>query len=102
MAGNSNVAWAEAHLSLAKERVRVDPKTQQLVPIPQLDAFPLIPRERREAQACASVQSHASEYAELATHNILWLAGVESPSNCVFFACHPYTPAVLTSSGPEV
>jgi hypothetical protein len=41
MAGNSNVAWAEAHLSLAKERVRVDPKTQQLVPIPQLDAFPL-------------------------------------------------------------
>jgi len=39
MAGNSNVAWAEAHLSLAKERVRVDPKTQQLVPIPQLDAL---------------------------------------------------------------
>lgn len=40
MAGNSNVAWAEAHLSLAKERVRVDPKTQHLVPIPQLDALP--------------------------------------------------------------
>jgi hypothetical protein len=40
MAGNSNVAWAEAHLSRAKERVRVDPKTQQLVPIPQLDALP--------------------------------------------------------------
>jgi len=33
--------------------------------------------------------------------NILWLTRVESPSNCVFFACHPYTPAVLTSSGPR-
>jgi len=39
MAGNCNVAWAEAHLS--KERVGIDPKTRQLVPIPQLDAFPL-------------------------------------------------------------
>lgn len=41
MAGNSNVARPEAHLSLAKERVRIDPKTQQLVPTSQLDAFPL-------------------------------------------------------------
>ena len=41
MAGNSNVACAEGHLSLAKERVRVDPKTLLLVPIPQLDSLPL-------------------------------------------------------------
>jgi hypothetical protein len=44
MAGNSNVARPEAHLSLAKERVRINPKAQQLVPIPQLDAFPLSQR----------------------------------------------------------
>ncbi len=41
MAGNCNVACAEAHFSLAKERARVDPKTLPLVPIPQFDAFPL-------------------------------------------------------------
>ena len=41
MAGNCNVACAEGHLSLAKERVRVDPKTLLLVPIPQLDSLPL-------------------------------------------------------------
>jgi len=41
MAGNCNVACAEGHLSLAKERARVDPKTQQLIPIPQLNSLPL-------------------------------------------------------------
>jgi hypothetical protein len=41
MAGNCNVACAEGHLSLAKERVRVDPETLLLVPIPQLDSLPL-------------------------------------------------------------
>ena len=41
MAGNCNVACAEGHLSLAKERVRVDPKTLLLVPIPQLGSLPL-------------------------------------------------------------
>ncbi len=93
MAGNCNVACAEGHLSLAKERARVDPKTQQLVPIPQLNSLPLIPRERREAQAPASVRPDP----ELATHNILWLAAVESPSNCVFFACNPFKLTVLTN-----
>jgi hypothetical protein len=101
MAGNCNVACAEGHLSLAKERVRVDPKTLLLVPIRQLDSLPLIPMDRREAQAPASVRPYAAEDPELATPNILWLAGIKSPSNCVFFACHPYTPAVLTSSGPR-
>ena len=90
MAGNCNVACAEGHLSLAKERVRVDPKTLLLVPM-----------DGREAQAPASVRSYAAEDPELATPNILWPAGVKSPSNCVFFACHPYTAAVLTSSGPR-
>jgi len=41
MAGNCNVACAEGHLSLAKERVRVNPKTLPLVPIHQLDSLPL-------------------------------------------------------------
>ena len=41
MAGNCNAACAEGHLSLAKERIRVAPKTQQLFPILQLKALPL-------------------------------------------------------------
>src|SRR5205823_13836292 len=41
MAGNCNVACPERHLSLAKERVRIDPKTLQLVSIPQLNTLPL-------------------------------------------------------------
>lgn len=41
MAGNCNVACADGHLSLAKERVRVDPETLLFVPIPQLDSLPL-------------------------------------------------------------
>ena len=41
MAGICNVACAEGHLSLTKERVRTAPKMQQLVPIPQLNALPL-------------------------------------------------------------
>jgi hypothetical protein len=41
MAGNCNVACAEAHFSLAKERARIDPKTLLLVPIPQFDAASL-------------------------------------------------------------
>ena len=41
MAGICNVACAEGHLSLTKERVRTAPKRQQLVPIPQLNALPL-------------------------------------------------------------
>jgi hypothetical protein len=41
MAGNCNAACAKGYLSLAKERIRVAPKTQQLFPILQLNALPL-------------------------------------------------------------
>ena len=40
MAGNCNAACAEGHVSLAKERIRVAPKTQQLLSILQLNALP--------------------------------------------------------------
>jgi hypothetical protein len=39
MAGNCNVACAEGHLSLARQRARVDPKTLLLVSIPPLDVL---------------------------------------------------------------
>src|SRR5437899_8304066 len=77
------------------------PQDEATCPNSPARCFPLISRERREAQASASVRSYASEYAELATPNILWLVRGESPSNCVFFACHSYTPAVLTFLGPR-
>ena len=90
MAGNCNVACAE-------ERVRVDPKTLLLVPIPQLGSLPLSQRRGAKAQTSTSVRNYAAEHPELATPNILWPPGSENPPNCVFFACHPLTPAVLTS-----
>jgi hypothetical protein len=41
MAGNCNLACVEGHFSLVKERIRIAPKRQQLVPIPQLNALSL-------------------------------------------------------------
>ncbi len=65
---------------MAKERrrVRVDPKTPLLVPIPHLGARRFIPRDRLEAQAFASVRHHATEHPELAAPNILWLAALKA------------------------
>ena len=39
MAGTCNVACAEGHLSLARQRARIDPKKLLLVSIPPLDAL---------------------------------------------------------------
>ena len=97
MAGNCNAACAEGHVSLAKERIRVAPKTQQLLSILQLNALPLSQGRGAKRKRLHYFEFTRTEHAELATPNILWLAGVESPSNCVFFACHPHTLAVLTS-----
>ena len=101
MAGNCNLACTDGHLSLAKERVRVDPETLLFVPIPQLDSLPLsqwigAKRKRLHQFDLMWPWTRNSQ-----PPNILWPAGIKSPSNCVFFACHPYTPAVLTSSGPR-
>ena len=101
MAGICNVACAEGHLSLAKKRVRTAPKRQQLVPIPQLNALPLSLRRDAKRKRLPQFGFTRPSTEEITTPNILWLARVESPSNCVFFACHPYAPAVLTSTGPR-
>src|SRR5437660_9882494 len=87
--------------SAEKQRHYRPPQTAR-APNPPTSGSPLIPTEGREAQASASVRFHPTEHEQLATPNILWLARVESPSNCVFFACHPYAPAVLTFSGPRL
>src|SRR5437870_11473590 len=88
---------------LADEQEGQDrPQDAATRPNPPTHCSPLIPTQGREAQASASVRFHPTEHGQLATPNILWLARVESPSNCVFFACHPYAPAVLTFSGPRL
>ena len=97
MAGNCNAACAEGYLSLAKERIRVAPKTQQLFPILKLNALPLSQGRSTKRKRLHYFEFTRTEHADLATPNILWLAGVESPSNCVFFTCNPHTPTVLTS-----
>src|SRR5882757_2205932 len=99
MAGNSSVACAEGRLSLARERamLRFDLKTSLLFPISHLDALRLSRRRDAKAQAPTSVRRYAADHLGLGTPHMLWLAESKNPPNCVFFACSPQTPAVLTS-----
>jgi hypothetical protein len=71
MAGNCDVARAGWHLPLARER-------------------------QKSAPAQALVRRYTLQRRLGPTHNILWHSGAKNPPNCVFFACNPQTPAVLT------
>ena len=54
MAGTCNVACAEGHLSLARQRARIDPKKLLLVSIPPLDALFLPQGRGAKRSACIS------------------------------------------------
>jgi hypothetical protein len=96
MAGNCSVARAMGRLSLARERV--DSETPLIVPTPRIHPLPLSQGERmKSARAPTSEKRYAAESSRLTTPNMLWSGSAKNPPNCVFFACHPQMPAVLTS-----
>jgi hypothetical protein len=70
-----------------RKRVRVGSKT--------LLSFLTLTFIESEAGFCPN--SMLPTNSRIQDHHMLWLAGTKTPSNCVFFACQPETPAVLTS-----
>jgi hypothetical protein len=96
MAGNYSVARAMGRLSLARERV--DYKAPLIVPTPRYHPLPFSQGERQKnARARTSENRYAAESSRATIPNILWCGSSKNPPNCVFFACHPQMPAVLTS-----
>ena len=71
MAGNCNAACAEGYLSLAKERMRIDPKTLQLVSIPQLNTLPLF-----QGRGAKGKHLHQFEFIRPST------GGSQPPTSC--------------------
>src|SRR4030095_9041052 len=101
MAGNCSVTCAEGHLSLAKgrRRVRIAPRrcylSQSRAPYP-------LSRER------GANRKRLHQFDLMRPRTQSWHpqhpvdGGGWKPSNCVFLACNPAAPAVLTFSGPKV
>ena len=55
-------------------------------------------------ESCAigtSMEVGIWNFAEEPRYNILWMAGAQSPSNCVIFACNPGKVIILTIRGPR-
>jgi hypothetical protein len=67
-----------------------------IVPIPKFHSLCLAKGERQKRPNVYSGSTPQGRTLDLSTHNILWPATLKNPSNCVFFACKPLTPAVLT------
>jgi hypothetical protein len=99
MAGSCNVEYAEGRLSLARERGRARVASNaRRVPRPLTFILPPCGKGRGVKERTRLLHRFRSEEltGSRAQPNILWSASPENPPNCVFFACHPSTPAVLT------
>jgi hypothetical protein len=98
MAGTFSAVRGTGHLSLAKGEGKVIESQTGDCPKPSSSSSPLISME--EARRVRK-RLHRLDVTRpsngIATPKILWSDSIENAPNCVFFACNPSAPAVLTS-----
>src|SRR4026209_1791123 len=98
MAGTFSAVRGTGHLSLAKDEGKVIESQTADCPKPSSSSSPLISREeagrmRKRLHWLDVTRPNIGT----ATPKILWADLTKNPPNCVFFACNPSAPAVLTS-----
>jgi hypothetical protein len=99
MARNTRVAAAEGRLSLARARrkARIDFKRRAMFRNPQVRPAHFCQSEAKKENQKSRTGPTLRDKTTGPDANMLWLASLKTPSNCVFFACNPRTLAVLTS-----